>query len=147
LSLKRHIHTLLTSKTYFTSCEKGIRTPLKRHDLSPNSMAYRTKTFNIIQSWHHHPHTQIKFSKSMTCFLKWLTTYAVDIYALSLAEVNIAKAAASECLSLLGVCVSMYPWQRDNPLHWAPWGWKRQHNKQWEPFTSHFSRVQNAAAG
>jgi len=45
----------------------------------------------------------------MTCFLKWLTTYAVDIYALSLAEVNIAKAAASECLSLLGVCVSMYP--------------------------------------
>lgn len=40
---------------------------------------------------------------------KWLTTHVVDIHALSLAEVNIAKAAASECLSLLGVCVSVHP--------------------------------------
>lgn len=34
--------------------------------------------------------------------IKWLTTHIVVIYTLSLEEVNIAKAAASECLSLLG---------------------------------------------
>ncbi len=78
---------------------------------------------------------------------KWLTTHVVVIYTLSLEEVNIAKAAASECLSLLGVCASVHPWQKDNPLHWAPWGWKLQHNKQWEPFTSHFSQAQTATAG
>lgn len=41
--------------------------------------------------------------------IKWLTTHVVVIYTLSLEEVNIAKAAACECLSLLGVCVSVHP--------------------------------------
>lgn len=39
---------------------------------------------------------------------KWLSTHVVVIYTLSLEEVNIAKAAASECLSLLGVCASVH---------------------------------------
>lgn len=39
----------------------------------------------------------------------WLMTHVEVIYTLSLEEVNIAKAAASECLSLLGACVFVHP--------------------------------------